>query len=217
MKYSLEVLERYRDISRSLERCWHTCEKSASTLNWPKLSKYRGRGRSKSQPLLRLHIPNCVWRFLRHIETFLHYLGGVDTCVSRVPVPKTWDKLSKYIGEGEVNISVSIKTSCTKYFLQVSETHRNICRSLGRCWHACGQNTGTQNPGQVEQINWGIGKVNISAFIRALCIKSFLDVPETHRNFLDQMGGVDTPASAQNSGQVEQIHGVVGGQYLSFY
>ena len=72
-------------------------------------------------------------RFLRHIGTFLDYLGGVDIPVERVPVPKNWAKLSKYIGEGEVNISASIRAPYTRYFLEVPETHRNISRSTGRC------------------------------------------------------------------------------------
>ena len=39
----------------------------------------------------------------------------------------------------------------------------------------------------------GSGDINISAFIRAPCIKCFLEVPETLRNILDYLGGVDTP------------------------
>ena len=36
-----------------------------------------------------LHAPH-FWRFLRHIETLLDPLGGVDTPVGRVQAPKTW-------------------------------------------------------------------------------------------------------------------------------
>ena len=54
-----------------------------------KLSKYIREGRSISQLLLGSHVPNLVWRFLRHIGTFLDHLGGVDTLVDRVPMPKT--------------------------------------------------------------------------------------------------------------------------------
>ena len=57
-------------------------------------------GRSISHFLLRPHAPNVFCRFLRHIETFLDHLGSVDTPAGRVPVPKTQDKLGKYIGEG---------------------------------------------------------------------------------------------------------------------
>ena len=39
------------------------------------------------------------WRLLRHIGTFLDHLGGVDTPMDRVLVPKQWAKLSKYMGE----------------------------------------------------------------------------------------------------------------------
>ena len=73
------------------------------------------------------------WKFLRHIRTFLDYLGGVDPAVGRVLVPNYEAKLSKYMGEGEVNISASIRAPCTKYFLEISETHRNNSRSLVMC------------------------------------------------------------------------------------
>ena len=39
------------------------------------------------------------WRFLRHIGTFLDHLGGLDTPVGRVQVPRHWAELSKYMGE----------------------------------------------------------------------------------------------------------------------
>ena len=42
-----------------------------------------------SQLLLGPHAPNTFCRFLRHIETFLDYLGGIDTSMSGVLVPKT--------------------------------------------------------------------------------------------------------------------------------
>ena len=58
----------------------------------PKLSKYMGEGRSISQLLLGPHAPNTFCRFLRDIGTFLDYLGGVDTPVGRVPVPKNQAK-----------------------------------------------------------------------------------------------------------------------------
>ena len=54
-----------------------------------KLSKYIREWRSISQLLLGSHVPNLVWRFLRHIETFPDHLGGVHTLVDSVLVPKT--------------------------------------------------------------------------------------------------------------------------------
>ena len=73
------------------------------------------------------------WRFLRHIETFLDYFRAVDTPDGRVLVPRNKAKLGKYMGSGEVNISASIRSPCTKYFEECPETHRSIPRSLGRC------------------------------------------------------------------------------------
>ena len=49
---------------------------------------------------IRAHVPNTFWKFLRHIETLLDYLGDVDTPLGRVPVPNNRGKLSKYLGEG---------------------------------------------------------------------------------------------------------------------
>ena len=64
---------------------------------------YGGAGRSISQILLRHHAPNFAWRFLRHIGTFVHHLGGVDTIEvesrGRALAPKYQAKFSKYIGE----------------------------------------------------------------------------------------------------------------------
>ena len=47
-------------------------------------------------------------RFLRHIGTFLEYLGGVDTPVGRVLVPRNQAMLRKYMGSREVNFSAFI-------------------------------------------------------------------------------------------------------------
>ena len=103
----------------------------------PKLGQveqiHLGMGRSICQLLLRPHAPNTFWRFQNHIEIFLDHLGGVDPPVGRVLVPNYEAKLSKYMGEGEVNISASIRAPCTKYFLEISETHRNMSRVLVMC------------------------------------------------------------------------------------
>ena len=60
-----------------------------------------GAGRSISHFLLGSHAPNIICRFLRHIGTFLDLLRGVDTPPGTVPVPNTWAKLSKDMGQGE--------------------------------------------------------------------------------------------------------------------
>ena len=64
------------------------------------------------------------WRFLRHIGTFLDYFRAVDTPDGRVLVPRNKAKLRKYMGSGEVNISASIRSPCTKYF-------ENFLRHIG--------------------------------------------------------------------------------------
>ena len=63
------------------------------------LSKYMGEGTSISQLLLGPHAPKLVWRFLRHIGTFLDHLGGVYIPMGRALAPKIHAKLSKYMGE----------------------------------------------------------------------------------------------------------------------
>ena len=68
------------------------------------------------------------WKLLRHIRTFLDYLGPVG----RVLVPRNQARLSKYMGSGEVNISAPIRAPYTNFF-EVPETHRYISRPLGRC------------------------------------------------------------------------------------
>ena len=72
------------------------------------------------------------WRFLRHIGTFLDYLGGVDRPTGRAPAPKYQVKLSKYMGRREVNISASFRVHAP-FFLDVPWKDRNISRLLGRC------------------------------------------------------------------------------------
>ena len=77
---------------------------------------YGGVGRSISQLLLELHAP-IFWKLLRHIGTFLHHLQGVTHLQSDC---QNQAKLRKYMAEGEVNMSASIRAPCTKYFLEVS-------------------------------------------------------------------------------------------------
>ena len=68
-------------------------------------------------------------------DTWEHFrpLGRCCTPAGRGQVPKNQAKLSKFIGEGEVNISAFIRAPCTKFCLEVCETHRNISRPLRRC------------------------------------------------------------------------------------
>ena len=67
--------------------------------NLAKLSKYMREGEVNISASIGLHAPNLVWRFLRHIGTFLDHLGAVDTPAHRVPVAKCQTKLSKCMGE----------------------------------------------------------------------------------------------------------------------
>ena len=117
--------------------------------------------------------PNTFWRFLRHIGTFLDYLTGVDTPVGRVCVPRNKAKLSKYMGSGEVNISASIKASCTTFIWE-------FLRHIGTfVYHLGCVNTpmGRASPPKTRP-NWantlGSREVNISASIKDPCTKYFL-------------------------------------------
>ena len=116
-KYFLEVAETHRNISRSLGKCFDSCGQSASAPKLGQVEKIHGGvGRSISLPPLELHAPNLFWKFLRHIGTFLDHLGGVETSIGGALVPKNQAKLSKCMGEGEVNISASNRAPCTKIF-----------------------------------------------------------------------------------------------------
>ena len=153
--------------------CWHTNGQSTCTHKPGQVEQIHGGvGRSISQLLLGHHAQNVLWRFLRHEESFLDHVGGVATPAGRVLVPRNLAKLSKYMGNGEVNISASIMTPCTKHFLEVPVTHRTFLDHLG-WWHTNGQSTCTHKPGQIEQITWGSGEVNISASIRVTMHKMF--------------------------------------------
>ena len=132
------------------------------------------------------------WRFLQYIETFVDHLGGNDIHMGSVPVLRNSTKFSKYMGSGEVNISVSIRATCTKFFWRFL-TH--IETSLG---HLGGVDTPVSRvpaPKIWTKLNkyMGEGDISIPASIRALCTKFCLEIPETHRNISDYLGGVDTP------------------------
>ena len=101
--------------------------------NLAKLSKYMGKGEVNISTFIKAP---CTKLFLEVPQThrnISNHLGGVDTSMSRVLVFKNLAKLSKYMGKGKVNISTFIKAPCTKLFLEVPQTHRNISRPLGRC------------------------------------------------------------------------------------
>ena len=85
-----------------------------------------------------LHVPNFLEVPETHRETFVDYLGDVDTTVGRVPVSKSGPSWANTWESGEVNRSASVKTPCTKCSLEVSETHSNISRPCGRCWYTHG-------------------------------------------------------------------------------
>ena len=144
-KLFLEVPATHRNISRPLARCWHTCRQSISALNWAELRKCMGQWGCQYLRFYWGPMHQIFGSFLRHIGTFLDYLGGGDTPAGRVPVPKKWTTVSKYMGSGELNISASIKASCTTFDLEVSETHRNISRQCVRCWLTCRKTVSTQN------------------------------------------------------------------------
>ena len=56
------------------------------------------------QLLLGAPYTKFFWKDLRHIRIFLDPSGGDDPPVGRVLVPRHQAKLSKYMGNGEVNI-----------------------------------------------------------------------------------------------------------------
>ena len=145
---------------------------------------------SISQLPLRPHAPNCFWRYLRHIGTFLDHLQGVDTPADRVPVAKAGPSWANTFGVGRSISWQSIKAWCTN-FLDIPETHRNISRQLVRCWHTCRQSASGQSWDKLSKYIWG-GVVNILVSIKAWCT-NFLDIPGTHRNIPDHLRDVDTP------------------------
>ena len=123
----LKVPEAHRNISGPLGRCgqdpWveHQCPIPGQVDQI-----HGGSGEVNISASIRAHAPQLFWRFLRHNGTFLDHLRDVDTPMGRVLTPKNQTKLSKYMGEGEVNISASIRAPCTKFFWEVPEIHRNI-------------------------------------------------------------------------------------------
>ena len=130
---------------------------------------------------------NCFWRFLKNIGTFLDHLGGVDTPMGGVPVLKYWAKLSKCMGQREVNISASIRTLSTKFCLEVPQTHRNISDYLGCVDKPMDRAPAPKIQAMLSKYIWE-REVNISASIRTPCTKYFLEVPQTHKNISRSCG-----------------------------
>ena len=166
--------------------------------------------RSISQLLLRPHVPNTFWMFLRHIGTLLDYLGGVDTPLGRVPALKTGLIWANACGSMEVNIPASIKAPCTKYFWRFL---RHIGPFLD---HLTGGDTPANwVPVPKTGLNWAntwqSGEVNISVSIRAPCTKFFRKLLRHIGILIDHLRGVDTPVGRvhvpRNKAKVEQIHG----------
>ena len=100
---------------------------------WAKLSKYMREGEDSISTSIRAPCTKFCLEVSEINRNISDHLGGVDPPVGRVLVSNNQAKLSKYFGEGEGNISTSIRAPCTKYFLEISETHRNNPRSLVRC------------------------------------------------------------------------------------
>ena len=82
---------------------------------WVKLSKYMGQGEVSISAFIRAPCTKFCFKVYDTNRNISYHLGGVDTLVGRVPALKIWANLSKYMGSGEVNISASISTPCTKY------------------------------------------------------------------------------------------------------
>ena len=146
MYHFLEVPKTHRSICRPLGMCAGTVPVPKTGLNWASIS-----ASIKAQ---------CNKYFLEVLETYRNISISLERCwhtCGQSGRTQNWPKLSKYIEEEEVNISASIRAPCTKYFLEVPETHRNISRSLGRCWHTFGQSASTQNWVDLSKCMWECG------------------------------------------------------------
>ena len=115
----LEAPKTHRNICRLLGRCWHTCRLSTSNKNQSQVEQRHGRvGRSVFQLLLGPHAPNVLWRFLRHIGTFLDHLRDVDTPLVRAPAPKPRPRWANTFGVGR-SISQLLLEPHAPIFLEV--------------------------------------------------------------------------------------------------
>ena len=124
-----------------------------------------------------------------------------------------------HVGVGD-SISQHLLGTMHQVYLEIPETHRNIFRLLGRCWHTNGWSIGTWKLGQFEQIHRGVGK-SISQHLLGPMHQTSLEIPETHRNIFRLLGRCwhtnGWSIGTWKLGQFEQIHGEWGSQYLSIY
>ena len=120
-KCGLKVPQTHRNISDHLGGVDTPMDRAPAPKIKVKLSKYMGEGRSISQLLLGPHAQNTFCRFLRHIGTFLDYLGGVDTPAGRVPMPKK-------LGQAE-QIHLRVERSISQLLLG-PHAQNTFCRFL---------------------------------------------------------------------------------------
>ena len=83
-----------------------------------------------------------------------------------------------------------MRVQCTKYFLEVPETHRNISRLLDGVDTPVGRVSEPRNKAKLSKY-MGSGEVihqNISASIKASCTTFIWEVSETYRNICRPLG-----------------------------
>ena len=110
-------------LSRPLGRCWHTHRYSTSTHNPGQVEQTHGVvGSSISWLPLRPLTPNLVWRFLRHIGTFLDNLWGVAHACRQSASAHNWATAHQIHGEwGAQYLSILLRPygpNCFWTFLQ---------------------------------------------------------------------------------------------------
>ena len=153
-----------------------------------------------------------------HRNTFRLLRRGLHTHRQSISV-HILARLSKYMGE---SISQHLLGPHAPNFLEVSQTHRNIFRLLGRCWctHSWEQWDWITGPSWAN--TWGSGEVNISASIRAPCTKVFWRFLRHIGTFLDLLGRCWHTNGWSISyliiwAKLSKYMGVLGSQYLSIY
>ena len=151
-----------------------------------------GSGEVNISAFIRAPCTKLFWRFLRHIGTFLDYLGGVDTPMGRAPAPKTWAKLSRYMGEGEVSVSASIRAPCTKYFWRFL---RQIGTFLNHLWGVDTPMSRVPAPKTWSKLSRYMGRErSISQLLLGPHTPNFVSRFLRHiGTFLRPLGGVDPP------------------------
>ena len=99
-KFGLKVPETHKNISTPLWGINTPAGRMPVPKAGPSWAITFGVRSSISQLPLRPHAPNCFWRYLRHIGTFLDHLQGVDTPAGRVPVAKAGPSWANTFGVG---------------------------------------------------------------------------------------------------------------------